>query len=96
MGVWDIMTGRYFRTRKQNELEAQFARERDRTERQALIAKQLKERQVLQADIKALRTRHATQILALHKQAVHYRDHQPRQPREASRGRSRSASLDLG
>jgi hypothetical protein len=96
MGVWDIMTGRYFRVRKQNELEAQFARERDRTERQALIAKQLKERQALQTDIKALRTRHATQILALYKQSVHYRDHHYRQRRESTRGRSRSASLDLG
>ncbi|MFN9008372.1 MAG: relaxase/mobilization nuclease domain-containing protein [Hyphomonadaceae bacterium] len=30
-GVWDFMTGCYFKVRKQNELEVQFAKERDRS-----------------------------------------------------------------
>jgi len=97
-GAWDILTGRYFRTRKQNEAEAHFAKERDRAERHALVAKQLKERQALQRDIQVLRTRHATQILALYKQAVQYRDagHARQNRSRSSRGQGRSASLDLG
>ncbi len=72
-GVWDFLTGRYFKVRKQNELEAQFAKERDRTERHKLVADQLKERQALQDRIKSARSRHAEQVLALYRDAARYR-----------------------
>jgi hypothetical protein len=72
-GVWDFLTGRTFKTRKQNELEVAFAAERDRTERHAFVTKQLEERRELQAKINAVRTRHAAQVLALYKDAARYR-----------------------
>ena len=72
-GVWDFMTGRYFKIRKQNELEVQFAKERDRTERHGLVTAQLKERQTLQGQIKTARRREAEQVLALYRDAARYR-----------------------
>ena len=72
-GVWDFLTGRYFKVRKQNELEVQFAKERDRTERHKLVAVQLKERQALQDRIKSARRREAEQVLALYRDAARYR-----------------------
>jgi hypothetical protein len=72
-GVWDFMTGRYFKVRKQNELEVQFAKERDRTERHGMITAQLKERQELQVNIKIARRREAEQVLALYRDAAKFR-----------------------
>lgn len=72
-GVWDILTGRYFKVRKQNELEAYFAFERDRNQRHDLVQSQMKERQGLQSRIVAERERHAQQILGLHRDAARYR-----------------------
>jgi hypothetical protein len=72
-GVWDFLTGRYFKVRKQNELEVQFANERDRTERHRLVADQLKERQALQDRIKSARRKEAEQVLALTRDAARYR-----------------------
>lgn len=72
-GVWDILTGRYFKVRKQNELEAHFALERDRNQRHDLVQSQMKERQGLQNQIVAERERHAQQILGLHRDAARYR-----------------------
>lgn len=72
-GVWDFLTGRYFKVRKQNELEVQFAKERDRTERHKLVADQLKERQALQDRIKSARRKEAEQVLALYRDAARYR-----------------------
>ena len=72
-GVWDFMTGRYFKVRKQNELEVQFAKERDRTERHGLVTAQLKERQDLQGQIKTARRQEAEQVLALYRDAARYR-----------------------
>ncbi|HEX8302372.1 relaxase/mobilization nuclease domain-containing protein [Sphingomonas sp.] len=50
-GAWDIITGRYFRVRKQNEVEAFFALQRDRNQRHSLVQAQLKERRQLQSEI---------------------------------------------
>jgi len=72
-GVWDILTGRYFKTRKQNEMEAFFGVQRDRAQRHDLIAAQLKDRQGLQREIVAQRERSAKQMLGLYKDAAHYR-----------------------
>lgn len=72
-GVWDILTGRYFKTRKQNEMEAFFGMQRDRTQRHDLITTQMKDRQQLQQQIQQQRERHATQILGLYRDAAQYR-----------------------
>lgn len=73
MGLWDRVTGDYQKTKRQNEIEAHWGLQRDREQRQALVAAQLAERQRLQQQIGETRTRHAEQILALHKQAANYR-----------------------
>lgn len=72
-GVWDIMTGRYFKVRKQNEMEAFFSLQRDRAQRHDLVSAQLKERQTLQREIGRLRERSARQVLGLYRDAAHYR-----------------------
>lgn len=73
MGLWDRVTGDYQKAKGKNEREAFFALQRDREQRQALVAAQLAERRALQERIRQTRTRHAEQILALHKQAANYR-----------------------
>jgi hypothetical protein len=93
-GVWDFMTGRYFKVRKQNELEVQFAKERDRIERHGLITTQLKERQDLQSNIKTARRREAEQVLALYRDAAKFR--RMRESREQAPARIRDKGLDLG
>jgi Relaxase/Mobilisation nuclease domain len=97
-GVWDFMTGKYFKVRAQNELELQFAKERDRTERHGLITTQLKERQDLQANIKTVRRREAEQVLALYRDAAKFRRHreQVREGQESTPNRRRDRGLELG
>lgn len=72
-GVWDILTGKYFKTRKQNEMEAFFGLQRDRAQRHDLIRAQLKDRQALQSQIVQQRERHARQLLGLYRDAANYR-----------------------
>lgn len=110
MGLWDRMTGEHGKTKRQNEMEAHWALRRDREQRQALVAAQLAERRALQERIRQTRTRHAEQILALHRQAANYRlmrdDRTPQARREFNRqsGAERPANptppqprgLDLG
>lgn len=71
-GVWDILTGRYFKVRKQNEMEAFFGVQRDRAQRHDLISGQLQERQSLQSQIVAVRERNAGQVLSLYRDAAQY------------------------
>lgn len=54
-GIWDRITGRYTKIKTQNEQEALQALQRDRKEKDALVFKQLQERQTLQLEIKAQR-----------------------------------------
>ena len=72
-GLWDIVTGRYFKVRKQNEVEAHFGMQRDRAQRHDLVQAQLKERQGLQSRIVATREHHARQMLGLYRDAARYR-----------------------
>lgn len=72
-GAWDILTGRYFKVRKQNEAEAFFALQRDRAQRHDLIAAQMKDRRDLQREIEQSRERHARQMLGLYQNAARYR-----------------------
>lgn len=65
-GIWDRLRGEHARIQKQNEMECWQALQRDREQRQALVADQLRERQTLQQEIKATRQRHAEQLADLH------------------------------
>lgn len=101
-GAWDFLTGRYFKVRKQNEMEATFARTRDSHERHALIQRQLKDRQALQDVIRENRRKEAERILTLYRDAATYRRMQTGE-RDKDRGRGsatlrpkRDRGLDLG
>ncbi|WP_328276248.1 relaxase/mobilization nuclease domain-containing protein [Sphingobium sp.] len=73
MGLWDRLTGDHAKTQKRNEMEAFWGLQRDREQRQSLLASQHADRRGLQDRIRQTRTRHAEQVLALHKQAANYR-----------------------
>jgi hypothetical protein len=73
-GVWDVLTGRYFKVRKQNEMEAFFGLQRDRVQRHDLITAQLKDRQDLQREFKQEREKHSRAMLGLYRSASRYRD----------------------
>ncbi len=99
MGLWDRLTGDYQKTRSQNEREAFFALQRDRQQRQGLIAAQLAERQQLQSQIRDTRHSHARQILELHRQAAHYRlmsDRAQGSERGGERGSGRTQERQRG
>ena len=103
-GAWDFLTGKYFKTRKQNEMESKFARERDSHERHALIHAQHKDRQALQELIKENRRNDAERILGLYRDAAKFRQMRTSETeRDKDRGRSstsmrpkRDRGLDLG
>jgi hypothetical protein len=66
-GLWDRLTGERRRTLEQNEREALAAIQRDRKQRDGLIAAQLRDRQELQRGIRYVRHRHAARVLELHR-----------------------------
>lgn len=66
-GLWDRRTGEHRRICAQNEREALEAIQRDRKQRDGLIAAQLRERQELQRGIRYVRHRHAARVLELHR-----------------------------
>lgn len=72
-GLLDRVTGKRAALEKQNQMEAVWALERDREQRQALVFEQLKERQSLQVQIKAERSRHAAVLRELHHDRTNYR-----------------------
>jgi hypothetical protein len=73
LGLWDKLTGKRSKLEKQNEMETLWALQRDREQRHAIIASQMQERQNLQAEIKATRSRHAQALLDLHSDTANYR-----------------------
>lgn len=72
-GLWDRLTGTYAKLRKQNEMEALWALQRDREQRHALLQAQQAERQKLQLQIQEARNRHAERLRELHRDAANYR-----------------------
>jgi hypothetical protein len=72
-GLWDRLTGTYAKLRKQNELEALWALQRDREQRHALLQAQRAERQTLQLQIQQARSRLAAHLRDLHRDAANYR-----------------------
>jgi len=70
-GLWHELSGRHDRIRKENERDAWAALQRDRKQRDDLIAGQLRDRQVLQQEIGAVRARYTEMLKDLrqdHKQ----------------------------
>ncbi|XOV77451.1 MAG: relaxase/mobilization nuclease domain-containing protein [Aestuariibacter sp.] len=65
LGLWDFLTGKSSKQRKQNELETKAAMQRDRKEKEALILRQLEERQKLQQQLRELREKHQRDIQQL-------------------------------
>ncbi|MCC5992919.1 MAG: hypothetical protein JJT99_10380 [Rhodobacteraceae bacterium] len=89
-GIWHRLTGHYAEVRAQNEREALEALRRDRAEKDALIIKQIEERQAIQHDIRAQREAAQQELLRLREDVAHYmsldrpeRDHTPKREREA-------------
>jgi hypothetical protein len=66
-GIWHRLTGQYAKIKSQNEQETLKAWQRDRAEKDALIFKQLEERQALQKDIKKQRALVQEELLQLRK-----------------------------
>lgn len=64
-GLWNRISGKHAEVQKQNEREAYLALARDRDQRQTLIDGQMQDRRALQAEIKALRGRHAAMLKEL-------------------------------
>ena len=65
--LWDRLTGEHRRICDQNEREALETIQRDRKQRDGLIAAQLRDRQELQLGIRYVRHRHAAKVLELHR-----------------------------
>ena len=72
-GLLDRVTGKRAALEKKNEMEAIWALQRDREQRQALVEAQLHERQLLQAQITAARNKHAAALRELHYDRTNYR-----------------------
>ena len=72
LGLWHRLTGKYQEIRSQNEAEANVTRMRHDRERQELIETQLKQRSVLQTQIKELRHRQAGLLAELRQDVGRY------------------------
>jgi hypothetical protein len=71
-GIWHRITGKYQKIRRKNERETEKCRVRDRDEKQALIDRQLKERQVLQKEIQVTRNDRKLEIQNLRQDIIRY------------------------
>lgn len=75
MGFWDRLTGKAHKIAEANAREARDAEQRDRHDRDALIAAQLKDRRALQDDLKALYDAAAKETAQLHRDVAEYGAH---------------------
>jgi len=71
-GIWHRLTGQYAKIKSQNEQETLQAWQRDQAEKDALIFKQLEERQVLQKDVKKHRVIVREELMQLRKDVTNY------------------------
>jgi len=90
-GIWHQLTGQYSRIKAQNEREALMAWQRDRDEKDALIFDQIKEREVLQRDIKRQRTLASDELMQLRKDVANYRNIERPDPERRSEEERRRA-----
>ncbi|MGR3757789.1 MAG: relaxase/mobilization nuclease domain-containing protein [Tranquillimonas sp.] len=70
--VWSRITGKYSKLKAENEHAAWQALRRDQAERDKIIARQLEERQRLQAAIKKMRQERAEEIAAIRQEIASY------------------------
>lgn len=87
-GLWHRVIGKHAKIRDQNEQEAQQAAQRDRTEREKLIHRQLDERRPLHQQIKRTKEAHAKQVDELHRDIASFHemaDDKSLRPRENDR-----------
>lgn len=90
-GIWHRLTGRYAKVKARNEREALDGVRRDRAEKDALVIRQLDERQALQLEIKAQREAAQEELLQLRADAAQYLnvdDQQHDHTQENTRGRN--------
>jgi hypothetical protein len=92
-GIWHRLTGGYAKIRAQNEREALDALHRDRAEKDALILRQIEERQVLQRDIRAQRAAGQEELLRLREEVAQYQSLGQEEP-ERDRTRERDKDED--
>jgi len=79
-GLWERITGKHTKIRKQNEQEALLAQQRDKTERDRLILRQIEERQFIHRQIKTARSAHAEQFKELQRDIAGFRDMTGKEP----------------
>lgn len=72
-GLLDRVTGKRAALEKQNQMKAIWSLQRDREQRHLLVEAQLKDRQSLQIEIRAVRNRHAGVLRRLHRDRTNYR-----------------------
>ncbi len=72
-GIWHRLTGKYGRVKRQNEIEALLAYQRDRTEKDELIFRHIGERQNLQRQSLRQKTPHTMEISQLREDISHHR-----------------------
>ncbi|MER3352695.1 MAG: relaxase/mobilization nuclease domain-containing protein [Hoeflea sp. D1-CHI-28] len=72
--IWDHLTGKHQKVRRQNEREALLAFYRDRAERDGLIVEHLEERQSLHVEIREQRRCHAREIEQLHQDLARFQE----------------------
>ena len=70
-GLWHELSGKHARIRDQNERSAWASLQRDRKQRDDLIMAQLKDRQALQQEIRAVRERYAEMLMNLRQDRKH-------------------------
>ena len=73
-GIWHRFTGKYQKIKTQNQAEVQDNDIRDRDEKQAVINRQLHERQRLQERVSEVRERYHQDMLVLRKEVRHYHE----------------------
>ncbi|WP_341645370.1 relaxase/mobilization nuclease domain-containing protein [Thauera sp. SDU_THAU2] len=103
-GLWDRITGRHAKQSKANEHEALAAWKRDRQEQDALIVRQLDEREGFHLAARQQKQSHAQDMEQLHRDIAAYqqlRDNAPADLREhfresARRARKRTPERDRG
>ena len=89
--VMDILSGRLFTLRRQNEREAFQGHLRDRAQRERLFTEQTRERKPLAERIDALRTRHRQERMRLARKVVETLRHTKDAAKDRERGPERAA-----
>lgn len=96
-GIWFRITGKYKTVRQQNEQETERCLIRDRDERQALVQRQLAERQKLQREIRPIVQEGKLQLLGLKQDIARYMElgeEPPTSPQEHASQRRKDRNFD--